>query len=118
LTEINYSKGINRLLRKRLDSENLRQASTAAYLMAKHGSEANKKPIQARLNRWLKEWSGRAAQLEAEETETKIILLAMFQINLIEALIQAKSWKLSSAEIERLKQTCLTERCRRHFRLR
>lgn len=118
LTKMNYPKGVDDFLRKHLAGDDSEAVSNAAYLMSKYGTEANKKLIQARYNRWLKEWSGRGAEPDAEETDAKINYQAMFQINMIEALIRAEAWKLPDAEIERLKQSCITEKCRQHFRIR
>jgi hypothetical protein len=115
LTRMNYPPAFDDFFRKRLASDDLQTASGAAYLMSKYGGAANKELIEARLDRWLKEWSGRAAELDAQDAGDKIKYQAILQTSLIESLLNAKSWKLSEAEIRRLKQSCLTEACRRRF---
>lgn len=118
LTKMNYPPAVDMLLRKRLAGDDSQAASSAAYLMSKYGTEANKQLIRERYNRWLKEWGGRGAELDAAETDAKLGYQAMFQINMLEALIRAEAWKLPDAEIEKLKQSCVTESCRQHFRIR
>jgi hypothetical protein len=71
--------------------------------------------IEKRLERWLEEWKGRTAELDAADYNSKLAAQRMFQINLVQALINAKAWKLSEAEIERLKQSCSTKECQRYF---
>ena len=115
LTKMNYPPALDDFMRERLASEDLEKAGTAAYLMSKYGSETGREAIQTRLNRWVKQWSGRAAQLDAEDADDRIKSQAMFQVNMIEALMLAKAWKLSDAELRQLKQSCLTEACRRRF---
>ena len=120
LTKMNYSPKVNEFFRKILDGNDSQMAGTAAYLMSKYGDLENRKFIQARYDRWLKEWSGRAAELDRAENnnaepDSKIRLEGILQMSLIEALITAKAWKLSDAEIEKLKKTCVTRICRRRY---
>jgi len=115
MTRINYPAALDELLRKRLASDDLQTASTAAYLMSKYGGEENRKPIQARLDRWLKEWKSRAAEIDAAADDDKIKHQAYLQMSLIESLTTAKSWKLTETETEKLKQNCASRMCRQRF---
>ena len=116
LTKLNYTPGINELLQRRLNSDDPQAAGTAAYLMSKYGNEENKRLIEERLDRWLQQWKARAAELEASDRDDKLVIQKMLQVNLIWALMNAKAWKLTSAETDRLMQSCLSERCRQDFR--
>lgn len=110
-----YSNGLDALLQKRLAGDEPEAVSSAAYFMSQHGPAANKQLIEARLNRWLNEWKGRTAELESDD---KYIHQRMVQVNLIEALTRAKSWKLPDEQAMQLKQACITQICRQHFQLR
>lgn len=116
LTAVNYTPKTDELLRRHLDSDDEQQAATAAYFISKNGNNPkNRELIEKRLERWLEEWKGRAAELDAADYNSKLAARRMFQINLVQALINAKAWKLSEAEIERLKQSCSTKECQRYF---
>lgn len=115
MTRMNYAPALDEFLRKRLASDDLQTSSTAAYLMSKYGGAENRKPIQARLDRWLKEWSGRTAELDAPDAVDKIKYQALLQMSLIEALTTAKSWKFTEAETEKLKRSCASQECRRRY---
>jgi hypothetical protein len=116
LTAVNYTPKMDELLRRHLDSDDEQQAATAAYFISKNGNNPkNRELIEKRLERWLEEWKGRTAELDAADYNSKLAAQRMFQINLVQALINAKAWKLSEAEIERLKQSCSTKECQRYF---
>jgi hypothetical protein len=115
LTESYYSEEIGSLLRKRLASEDPQAVGLAAYLLSKHGSLGDQKLIAARLDRWLKEWRGREAELNPIEGSEGNAIQAMLQLNLLQALTRAKAWKLPEEENKRLQQTCLSQKCRQHF---
>jgi hypothetical protein len=115
LTLLNYPKGIDDLLRKRLESKDPQAIGTAAYLMSQHGPAEDMRLIEARLNRWIKEWGGRAAELDAAGDDPKAVLQRMAQVNLIEALLTGKAWKLPEEKVKRLKQSCVTKACRQRY---
>lgn len=115
LTRAYYSNGIDALLQKRLEGDEPESVSTAAYIMSKNGTTADKELIEARLNRWMNEWRGRGAELDADP---KLGIQAMVQVNLIEALLLSKHWKLSEEQAKQLKQSCITAACRQHYPLR
>lgn len=115
LTKVNYSKHLNDFFAEKLESSNFQDAGTAAYLMAKNGNKENRKLIEKRYQRWLNEWMPRKSEFENPDADNKIKEQIMFQINLIEALKIAKSWKLTPKELETLKQTCFSQDCLRYF---
>ena len=69
--------------------------------------------IEARLDRWVKEWGKRSAELDAG-TDTNMIQ-NMVEVNLIESLAVGKAWKLSEEKIKMLRQGCVTRLCREHY---
>ena len=73
--------------------------------------------IEARLDRWVKEWNGRGAELDAAGDDNKLAFQRMAQVDLITALMTGKSWKLSEEKINQLKQSCVTKDCRQRFHL-
>lgn len=116
LARSNYPKAVRDLLRKRLEGEDPQEVSAAAYVISRHGPAEERRFIEVRLDRWVKEWSRRGAELDASGTDTKAVLQSMVQVNLIQALLQGKAWKLPEEKINQLRQSCVTEACRRHFR--
>lgn len=108
LTRLYYSDGIGALLRRRLEGDDPRAASTAAYLLGLHGPPSDKEIIEARLERWRKEWGNRAA-------EAQINLQGTVEREMIWALTRSKSWKLSPERIKELEQGCVTDLCRQNF---
>ena len=118
VTKTGFTNGMEKLLQKRLGSDDEQIAGTAAYYLSKHGGGENKSLIEKRYNRWLGKWSGRGAELGNPDAGAEIKGEAMFQINLLEALIRAENWKLPETEMNRLKLTCLTDNCRRNFTAR
>lgn len=114
-TKAYYSEGINEFLKKRLANDDPDIASSVPWLMAKYGPASNEQVFRDRLARWRKEWSNRIAEIDDANSERKIKTQAKVEGELISALLRAKSWKLSDAEINELKQSCLTEWCRQLF---
>jgi len=108
LTRLYYSDGIDALLRRRLEGDDPRAASTAAYLLGLHGPPSDKEIIEARLERWRKEWGNRAAEAQNN-------LQATVEREMIWALTRSKSWKLSPERIKELEQGCVTDLCRQNF---
>lgn len=115
VTKTGFSNGMEKLLQKRLDSDDEQIAGAAAYFLSKNGGKENKSLIEKRYNRWLGKWNGRGAELENSNAPVEVKGESMFQINLLEALIRADKWKPADEEISRLKLTCLTDDCRRRF---
>ncbi len=55
VTKTGFSKGMEKLLQKRLADDDEQVAGTAAYYLSKNGGEENKSLIEKRYNRWLAE---------------------------------------------------------------
>jgi len=108
LTRLYFSEGIDALLRKRLESDAPQVASTTAYLISLHGPESDQKVLEARLERWRKEWADRVAGDE-------INLQGTVERELVYGLIHAKAWKLSPERIKELQQSCVTKYCSQNF---
>jgi hypothetical protein len=108
LTRLYYSDGIDALLQRRLEGDDPRAASTAAYLLGLHGPPSDKEIIEARLERWRKEWGNRAAEAQNN-------LQGTVEREMIWALTRSKSWKLSPERIKELEQGCVTDLCRQNF---
>jgi len=108
LTRLYYSDGVNSLLRKRLESDEPQKVGLAAYLISLHGSAADEKVIEARLERWRKEWGDRRVEAESN-------LQGTVERELITALSRSKSWKLSAERVKELQQSCITQICRQTF---
>ncbi|HEY5884787.1 MAG TPA: hypothetical protein VIT88_08880 [Pyrinomonadaceae bacterium] len=109
-THLYYSDAIDAILRKRLESDEPSVTSTAAYLISLHGPAANQKVLEARLERWKQQWSERSAEANANSqgrVEREIIM----------ALGNAKSWKISPERYKELQRGCVTRMCREHFRV-
>ncbi|MGI8545144.1 MAG: hypothetical protein ACR2MD_16930 [Aridibacter sp.] len=114
LTKMNYSKEVNSFLLKWLEGDEAEKASLAAYIISRNGGEENKEKILARYNRWLKKWSKRKEEFKVEKPTQEISQQIMFQVNVVEALNLAKSWKLSDKEKAELAKTCFSEMCQRY----
>jgi hypothetical protein len=109
LTRLYYSDGIDGVLRKRLESDDPRAVSTTAWLMSKYGPAGDQQAIEARLERWRKEWGSRGAEAQTN-------LQGTAEREMVTALIRAKSWKASPERAKELEQSCVTELCRQNFR--
>lgn len=108
LTKLYYSDAIDALVRKQLESDIPQLASDAAYVMSLHGSEKDQAVIEARLERWRKDWSAR--QIEADANQQ-----GMIERELVLGLIHAKAWKPSPERVKELEQSCVTKMCKQNF---
>jgi len=70
--------------------------------MSQRGPAEDMRLIEARLDRWVKEWRGRGPELDAAGDDTKAVIQRMAQVNLIQALMMGKAWKLSEEKINQL----------------
>ena len=116
LANARYTKALDAVNRSRVDSADPWTVEAAASLISQHGPADARAVLEARLNRWMNEWSGRTAELEPDPKTTTPE--ARLQISLIRAILNGKAWKVSEADAARLKQSCLTERCRATFAVR
>ena len=108
LTRLYYSDGIAAILRKRVESDQPEVASTTAYLMAKYGDAGDRKILEARLERWRKEWGAR--QLEADTNQQGRI-----EGELLSALNRAKDGRIAPERVKELQQRCITKLCKQQF---
>ena len=108
LARLYYSDGIDALLRTRLDGDEPRAVSTSAWLISKYGPPGDERIIEARLERWRRDWGPRA-------TEAQNNLQGAAEREMVTALIRAKSWKASAERIKELEQGCVTDLCRQSF---
>jgi hypothetical protein len=108
LTNLYYSDGIAAILRKRVESDQPEVASTTAYLMAKYGDAADRKILEARLERWRKEWGSR--QLEADANQQGRI-----ERELVTGLNRAKDGRIAPERVKELQQSCVTKMCKQQF---
>jgi hypothetical protein len=92
-----------------LESDDQEVATTAAYLISLHGSANDQKVLEARLERWRRDWSDRV--VEAEKN-----LQSRLESELIQALTRNKTWKLPPERVKALQSSCLTAMCKQHNR--
>jgi len=111
LTKLYYSDAIDALVRKQLESDIPQRASDAAYVMSLHGGGKDQAVIEARLERWRRDWRSRAAEADTN-------LQGTVERELITALIRAKSWKLPPERVKELEQSCVTKLCKQNFQRR
>ena len=71
-------------------------------------SESDQKVLEARLERWRKEWANRSVEAETN-------LQGTVERELVYGLIHAKSWKLSPERVKEFQQSCITKYCRQNF---
>lgn len=117
LTRSNYPKAVDEYLRKQLESEDPQWVNSASYIMSQRGPAEDMRLIEARLDRWVKEWKARGAELDAAGDDPKAVIQRMTQVNLIQALMMGKAWKLPEEKIKQLKQSCVTKACRQNFHI-
>jgi len=116
LAHARYSKALDAVIRIRMESADPRTVQGAASLISEFGPADGRAALEAGLNRWMNEWSGRAAELEPDPK--KVSPQAELQISLIYAILNGKAWKVSEADAALLKQSCMTARCRTTFAVR
>ena len=107
LTALYYSQAISVVVKKLLATDNLAQASMAAYVIALHGPAEDQKVLEARLKRWQEEWGNRVAEAD-EQHQGRI------EQELVYALIHGKSWKLSPERVKELQSGCITKMCKQN----
>ena len=103
-----YSDAVAAILRKRVESDQPEVASTTAYLMAKYGDADDRKILEARLERWRKEWGAR--QLEADTNQQGRI-----ESELLTGLNRAKDGRIAPERVKELQQSCITKMCKQNF---
>jgi len=109
-TRLYFSKTVDALLRKRLESDEQEIASMAAYLISLHGAPDDQKVLAQRLQRWQRDWGSRIVEADSN-------LQGRIESELISALIRGKSWKLPTEKARELQQRCLTKICKQNQRV-
>jgi hypothetical protein len=115
LVKVNFTNGMEQILKKAYQNENLNEAGTAAYYLSQYGGKENREFIERRYLRWVNEWMSRRADFDNPILEKAMQKQKGFQVNVVSALKSAKSWKLNEAELNRLKETCFSKDCLRYF---
>ena len=105
LTRLYYSNEMGALLRKLLESDDPSKVRNAAYLLGKHGSASDQQVLEARLDRWRAQWRDKLVEANAQHQ-------GLVERELVYALINGKSWKLSPERLNELKASCLTQMCK------
>ena len=107
LTALYYSDAIGALLKKLIERDDPAMASHAAYLVGKYGSAGDEKLLEARLNRWREQWGNRIPEADAQ-------LQGQLERELIDALVNGKSWKLAPERVRELRMSCVTKLCKQN----
>jgi hypothetical protein len=103
------------IVTKALDSPNLGVAQSAALYLGKHGCADAEDALWRRLEALWSAWQGRASELPEEIMSVSLDAkdqAAMLERALASALADATHWRLSRAEVDRLRSGCLTQPCR------
>jgi hypothetical protein len=97
-----------------LNAPNLATAGAAALFVREHGPSSAEEALWHRLESFRSAWQGRSAEINVPfwASGTPQAEAALFEQELACALIHAKNWKLSSGEVERVREGCLTDQCR------
>ena len=105
MTALYYSESMSVLLKKIVQTDDPPLASHAAYLIGIHGSAGDEKLLEARLNRWQEQWRDRSLEADAQRQ-------GQIERELIYALINGKSWKLTPERVRELQTSCATQLCK------
>jgi len=111
LTALYYSEAIDVLVKRRLATDDGAAASLAAYLIGLHGSAADQQVLEARLKRWHDEWGNRVVEADAQHQ-------GRIEREIIWALVNGKSWKLSPERVRELQMSCVTQLCKQSNQVR
>jgi hypothetical protein len=116
LHQVRYSEEIIPVALKALDSPNLGTAGTAALFLGQYGPETEEAALWRRLEALREEWRERAGELRAAEPLNPGNKMqgqaAQLEQELASALMTGANWKLTTQEKERLREGCLTEKCK------
>ncbi len=103
------------IVTKALDSPDFVVAQSAALYLGEHGPASTEDALWRRLEAVWSAWQGRSSELPDEMMSVGPDIkdqTAMLERALASALSHAANWKLSPAELDRLRSGCLTQRCR------
>lgn len=111
LVRLYHSKAIGKILTARLETDEPEFVSTAAYLLGKYGPADVEVVLQARLERWQKEWRERVAEADAN-------LQGIAERGLVDALVRGNdAWQLSAERKSELQRSCVTKLCKESQRV-
>lgn len=110
LTKLYYSDSIGVVLKKLLESDDYAHVSHAAYLIGRQGAAGDERVLEARLKRWRAEWRDRVAEADVQQGQV--------ERELIGAMINGKSWKLSPERVYELRNSCITNLCKQSYVVR
>jgi hypothetical protein len=124
LDTVRYSDELIPLATKALDSGDLGSAAMAATFLGLRGAAAVEPALWERLSTLREEWRERAAELRGADTgildggvreqaaQLERARTVQLEQALVSALVRGANWKLTSGEQDRLREGCLTEKCR------
>jgi hypothetical protein len=124
LDTVRYSDELIPLATKALDSGDLGSAAMAATFLGLRGAVTVEPALWERLSTLREKWRERAAELRGADTgildggvreqAAQLVRARTVQLEqaLVSALVRGANWKLTAGEQDRLREGCLTERCR------
>jgi hypothetical protein len=124
LDTVRYSDELIPLAAKALNSGDLGSAGMAATFLGFRGPATVESALWQRLDTLREEWRERAAELRGADTgildggvreqaaQLERARTVQLEQALVSALVRSANWKLTPGEQERLKEGCLTEKCR------
>jgi hypothetical protein len=117
LHAVRYSDELLPVVSKGLNSPNQIAVTQAALFLGEHGTSSSEDLLWQRLESLWNAWHDRASELQVATMNFSANANPALQANQLEqalasALAHAKNWKLSPAEIDRLRSGCLTDACR------
>jgi hypothetical protein len=124
LDTVRYSDELVPLAAKALNSADLGSAGMAATFLGFRGPATVEPTLWQRLERLREKWRERAAELRGADTrildgggreqaaQLERAKTVQLEQALVSALVRSANWKLTPGEQERLREGCLTEKCR------
>ena len=124
LDTVRYSDELIPLATKALDSGDLGSAAMAATFLGLRGAVTVEPALWERLSTLREKWRERAAELRGADTgildggvreqaaQLERARTVQLEQALVSALVRGANWKLTAGEQDRLREGCLTERCR------
>jgi hypothetical protein len=124
LDTVRYSDELIPLAAKALDSGDLGSAGMAATFLGLRGPATVEPTLWQRLETLREKWRERAAELRGADTgildgggreqvaQLERARTVQLEQALVSALVRAANWKLTYGEQDRLREGCLTEKCR------
>jgi hypothetical protein len=114
---VRYSDELLPIVTQALNSPNLITVTQVALFLGEHGSSSSQDLLWQRIESLWTVWHDRASQLQVAPMNFSVgsnpaRQAAQLEEALASALAHVKNWKLSPAEINRLRSGCLTDACR------